>query len=135
MDYWRAHPGLKGAWDEDVEAFVRRDFKRDPDGVRCLAHLEAVRKDVTDVMLDGRTWTAITRVSAPVRLLRAERGLYDDEPLIPLDALDEFVRDHPHVSVELVSDVNHFTLVIGGGHGPLHVAATLAAMALGDTPL
>ena len=45
---------------------------------------------------------------------------------------DEFVGEHPHVSVELGSDVNHFTLVIGGGHGPLRVAATLAALALGD---
>ena len=54
---------------EDVEAFVRCDFKQDRDGVRCRAHLEAVRKDVADIMLDGRTWTAITRVSAPVRLL------------------------------------------------------------------
>ena len=132
MGYWRQHPGLEHAWDEDVEAFVRRDFKLDRDGVRCLARLDAVRKDVADVMLDGRTWTAITRVGAPVRLLRAERGMYDDEPLIPREALDEFVRDHPHVSVELVSDVNHFTLVIGGGHGPLRVAATLVALALGD---
>jgi lipase len=135
MAYWREHPGLKHAWDQDVEAFVQRDFKQDRDGVRCRADLEAVRKDVADIMLDGRTWTAITRVSAPVRLVRAERGLYDDDPLIPLDALDEFVREHPHVSVEPVSDVNHFTLVIGGGHGPLHVAATLAEVALGDTPL
>jgi hypothetical protein len=113
---------------------VRRDFIEDRDGVRCRAKLEAVRKDVTDIMLDGRTWTAITRVSAPVRLLRAERGMYDDEPLIPLDELDEFVRDHPQVSVELVNDVNHFTLVIGAGHGPRRVAATLAAVALGDAP-
>ncbi|MDA0164381.1 alpha/beta hydrolase [Solirubrobacter ginsenosidimutans] len=133
MGYWRQHPGLERAWDEDVEAFVRRDFKQDRDGVRCRAHLEAVRKDVADIMLDGRTWTAITRVSAPVRVLRAERGFYDDDPVIPLEPLDKFVRDHPHVSVEVVSDVNHFTLVIGGGHGPRRVAATLAAMALGDT--
>ena len=126
IDYWRQHPGLAPAWDDDVEAFVRRDFVEDRDGVRCAANLEAVRKDVTDIMLDGVTWNAIKRVSAPVRLLRAERGMYDDAPLIPLDELDEFLRDHPRVSVELVPDVNHFTLTIGAGDGPRRVAATLA---------
>jgi hypothetical protein len=55
--------------------------------------------------------------------------MYDDEPLIPLGELDEFLADHPHVSVELVADVNHFTLIIGSGHGPRRVAATLAALA------
>lgn len=124
--YWRKHPGLKAAWDEDVEAFVRRDFVQDSGGVRCAANLEAVRQDVSDVMLDGLTWTAVKRVVAPVRLLRAERGMYDDEPLIPADELDEFVRDHPHVTVDRVADVNHFTLTIGAGHGPRHVAAALA---------
>jgi lipase len=132
IEYWRGHPGLKRAWDDDVEAFVRRDFVQDRDGVRCGAALEAVRTDVTDIMSDGLTWSAITRVAAPVRLLRAERGMYDDEPLIPLDELDDFLREHPHVSAELVSDVNHFTLTIGGGHGPRRVAATLAALAPGD---
>jgi lipase len=126
LAYWHRHPGLQGAWDEDVDAFVRRDFVEDADGVRCLANLEAVRADVTDVMCDGITWSAIERASAPVRLMRAERGMYDDEPLIPLAELDEYVADHPHVSVELVDDVNHFTLIIGSGHGPRRVAATLA---------
>jgi pimeloyl-ACP methyl ester carboxylesterase len=132
--YWRRHPGVKRAWNDDIEAFVRRDFVQDRDGVRCGAALEAVRTDVTDIMSDGRTWSAITRVGAPVRLLRAERGMYDDEPLIPLDELDEFLREYPHVSAELVSDVNHFTLTIGAGHGPRRVAETLAAMSLGDAP-
>jgi lipase len=127
--YWHRHPGLQGAWDEDVDEFVRRDFVEDADGVRCVANLEAVRADVTDVMCDGVTWRAIERASAPVRLMRAERGMYDDEPLIPLGELDEFLADHPHLSVELVADVNHFTLIIGSGHGPRRVAATLAALA------
>jgi lipase len=134
MGYWQNHPGLKGAWDEDVNAFIRRDFVETEDGVRCVVKLKAVRTDVTDVMFDGRTWTSITRVSAPVRLMRAERGLYDDDPLIPLPDLEEFLQDHPQISVELVPDVNHFTLVIGGGHGPRRVAATLVELATETFP-
>jgi pimeloyl-ACP methyl ester carboxylesterase len=134
LEYWRGHPGLRGTWDEDVHAFVLHDFVVDEDGVRCAAKLKAVRDDVTDVMCDGRTWTSVTRVRAPVRLMRAERGLYDDEPLIPLPELEEFLQHNPHVSAEIVPDVNHFTLVIGGGDGPRRVAATVAELALADRP-
>jgi pimeloyl-ACP methyl ester carboxylesterase len=129
LAYWRNHPALKNAWHEDIEAFVRRDFVEDASGVRCAAKLEAVRTDVTDLMLDGRTWTAVKRVRAPVRVLRAERGLYDDDPLIPVRPLEAFLRDQPQVSAEMVPDVNHFTLLIGGGDGPHRVAATLAGVA------
>jgi hypothetical protein len=66
--------------------------------------------------------------------LRAERGLYDDDPIIPLRLLDEFLRDNPHVSVEMVPDVNHYTMLMGGGHGPRRVAATLAELAAGNLP-
>jgi lipase len=134
LAYWRNHPALNSAWDEDIDAFVRRDFVEDGDGVRCVAILEAVRTDVTDLMFDGLTWTSVTRVRSPVRVMRAERGLYDDEPLIPLPGLDAFLRHHPHISVETVPDANHFTIVIGGGHGPRLVAATVAEFAAGELP-
>jgi lipase len=129
MAYWQAHPGLRDAWNEDIDTFVRHDFVVDADGVRGIANLTAVRADVSDIMLDGVTWTAATRVQAPIRLMRAERGMYDDEPLIALADLDEFCLEHPHVSVDAVADVNHFTLLLGGGHGPRRVATTLAELA------
>jgi pimeloyl-ACP methyl ester carboxylesterase len=129
MAYWHAHPGLTSFWDDDIDAFARCDFVVGAEGVRCVANLTSVRADVRDVMLDGLTWTSAARVRAPVRLMRAERGMYDDDPLIPLDELDAFCRANPHVSADLVPDVNHFTLLLGGGHGPLRVAATLTELA------
>ena len=127
--YWRYHPGMENAWDEDIEAYVRTDFVADEDGVRCAVKLMPVLTDLTDLALDGLTRTAVARVRAPVRLLRAERGVFDDDPVIPLPELEEFLRDHPHVSAELVADVNHYTLLMGGGRGARRVAATLAATA------
>ena len=131
LAYWRNHPALKIAWDEDIEAFVHCDFIEDGDGVRCVANLTAILSDVQDVMFDGLTWKSVTRVRSPVRLMRAERGMHDDDPLIPLAELQAFVREHPHVSVELVADVNHLTLLLGGGHGPQRVAATVTELAAG----
>ena len=129
LEFWRNHPALKSAWDEDVDAFVRSDFVADENGVRCVVQQKAAVSDIQDVMLDRLTWSSVTRVRAPVRLLRAERGLFDDDPVIPLPELHEFLREHPQISVEMVPDVNHFTLVMGGGHGPRRVVATLAELA------
>jgi hypothetical protein len=79
------------------------------------------------MVLDDVTRTALERVRAPVQLLRAERGLFDAEPLIPADALDTFAAGHPSVRVEEVADVNHYTLVMGHSPGPRRVAAAIEA--------
>jgi lipase len=129
VGYWRNHPALKDVWDEDIETFCRRDFVVEADGVRCVVKQKAALTDVSDLLFDGLTWRAVTRVHTPVRLMRAERGMYDDDPLIPLPLLEEFLREHPHVSADLVPGVNHFTLAIGGGHGPRRVASTIAELA------
>jgi lipase len=134
MAYWRGHPALDGAWDEDIEAFVRCDYVEDEDGVRCVVKVEAVFADIGDLTFDRLTRTAVRRVRVPVRLMRAERGLFDDDPLIPGPELDEFLRHNPHVSVETIPGVNHYTIVMGGGRGPRRIAATLAALAAGSLP-
>jgi pimeloyl-ACP methyl ester carboxylesterase len=132
--HWRSHPAVKGAWDEDIEAFVHSDYVEDGDGVRCVVNAGAVARDVEDLMFDGLTGEAVTLVRAPVRLMRAERGLFDEDPVIPLSQLEEFVRHNPRVSVEMVPDVNHYTIIMGGGHGPRRVAATLTELATGNLP-
>jgi lipase len=134
VGFWRNHPALKSAWDEDIDAFVRCDYVEDEDGVRCVVNAEAAMTEAQDLLFDRLTRKSVTRVRAPVRLMRAERGMFDDEPLIPLPELEEFLRDQPHVSVETVPDVNHWTILLGGGHGPRRVAATLAELAVESPP-
>jgi pimeloyl-ACP methyl ester carboxylesterase len=134
MAYWRTHPALESAWDEDIDAFVRCDFVEDEDGVRCVVKMKAVLTDIANLTFDGLTRTSVMRARAPVWLMRAERGFFDDDPVIPLPELHEFLRHHRHVSVEYVPDVNHYTLLMGGGHGPRRVAATLAELAVGNLP-
>ena len=129
LDYWRNHPSLAKFWDDDMEAFARYDCVCDDNGVRCVANLDALVTDVQDLVFDRRTWHSVSQASVPVRVMRAERGMYDDDPLMPEPELEQFLRDNPHVSVETVPDVNHFTILLGRGHGPRRVAATLGELA------
>jgi pimeloyl-ACP methyl ester carboxylesterase len=131
VDMWRVHPAFAHAWNDDVDAYVRYDLEHvpepaRPDAVRSLISTAAVRTDGLELVVDEDTRTAIDRVLAPVWLLRAERGVVDDDqPMIPLDLLDDFAATHPAVQIEAVADVNHYTLLLGLGPGPSRVAAAI----------
>jgi lipase len=123
---WRAHPALERAWNDDVEAYARYDMAHDGDSVRCVVSEEAVMADSSELLIDGATRSAITRVRAPIRLLRAARGpLDDDHATIPRDYLDGFAAKHPHLQVEHVPGTNHYTLILGDSPGPSRVAAAI----------
>jgi pimeloyl-ACP methyl ester carboxylesterase len=124
---WRAHPAFAHAWNADLEAYARYDLVEDGGVVRCAASAAAVRIDTREMVLDEGTRNALERVRTSAQLLRAERGLFDDDPLIPADVLHAFAAAHPWVHVEEVSGVNHYTLVMGHSPGPRRVAAAIDA--------
>jgi lipase len=129
LGLWRAHPAFRQAWNDDVEAYARYDMVEVGSEVRCVVSQDAVLADTFDLICDRVTRTAVGRVRAPVRLLCAPRGAYDDErPLVPPEKLHGFVASQPHVTVERVRDTNHYTLILGDGPGPAKVAATIDAL-------
>jgi pimeloyl-ACP methyl ester carboxylesterase len=125
--YWQAHPAFADAWNDDVEAYVRADLTGAPGALRSLTSEAAVRADGAALLLDAPTRTAAERVRAPLRLLRAPRGLLDDDRvMVPDEALDPFLATRPHATAELVEDCNHYTLLMGTG-AP-HVAAAIGGL-------
>jgi lipase len=131
IDAWRSHPAFAQAWNDDVEAYARYDLVDDGNAVRCVASPTAVRTDSAEMVLDHETRTALDRVPAqvPVYVLRAERGLFDDDddPLISAADLRAFAAEHPEARVDAVAGVNHYTLVMGYSSGPDKVAAAIEA--------
>jgi lipase len=131
---WRAHPGFKEAWDgdrqaaEDLEAYARYDIVESGRVVRCASLPGAVRTDSKEMLADDVTRTALDRVAAPVQLLRAERGVFDAEPLIPADTLQAFAAAYPSVHIEEVAGVNHYTLILGPRYGPRRVTAAIETL-------
>jgi pimeloyl-ACP methyl ester carboxylesterase len=123
---WRSHPAFASAWNDDVEAYVRYDMADDGDCARCVVSEDAVTADNFELMFDDATRTAMTRVQAPVRILHASRGLFDDhEPVLPPSSLEDFASARPRTRIERVKNVNHYTLLLGDGPGPGRVAAAI----------
>ena len=127
IEGWRGHPAFARAWNDDIEAYARYDLRTDGQAVRCVASAAAVKADSEEMVLDNATRTALDRVDAPVWVLRADRGLFDDadDPLIPAPRLRQFAAAHPQMHIEDVADVNHYTLVMGDGPGPRRVVAAV----------
>ena len=130
LEGWRAHPAFTGAWDEDIEAYARYDLALDGREAKCVCNPAAVRADTEELVSDPVTRMALERVQCPVYLLRAQRGLFNEReaPLIKARDLRAFAAAHPSVRTEAVRDVNHYTLVMGSGPGPLRVAAAIEAL-------
>jgi lipase len=124
--FWQAHPAFVGRWNDDIEAYVRADLGGEPGALRSVVSEAAVRTDGAELLHDEATVHALGRVVTTARLLRAPRGLMDDEnPLIPRAAVDAFAAAHPGVAVEEVPEVNHYTIALGSGAA--RVAAALEA--------
>jgi pimeloyl-ACP methyl ester carboxylesterase len=138
LSAWRAHPAFTKAWDadpqaaEDFEAYACYDMIESGHVVRCTSMAAAVRTDSREMLTDDLTRNALDRVCAPVHLLRAERGVFDTDPLIPDDYLQAFAATYPSVRIEEVADVNHYTLILGPRQGPRRVAAALEALCLAN---
>ena len=116
IEFWREHPALGPAWNDDLEAYARADLTGDLGALRSVTSAAAVSVDGRALLLDEPTRTALERVHVPVQLLRAPRGLLNDDRLmVPDSALDRFLATRPELDVELVEDVNHYTILMGAG--------------------
>jgi pimeloyl-ACP methyl ester carboxylesterase len=124
---WRAHPALADAWNDDVDAYARYNVDGEPGAMRSAVSEAAVRADISDLVRDEVARAAVDRVRAPISLLTAARGLRNDYALVPKMLQDSFAATHPRAYVERIPDVNHYTVLLGGGAGPARVASALCA--------
>jgi len=114
--FWHAHPAFANGWNDDTEAYVRADLGGEPGDLHSVTSEAAVRLDSSSLLLDDQARTALERVHAPVTLLRAQRGLMnDDRVMIPDDLLAPLLADRGDIVAELVEDTNHYTIVMGSG--------------------
>ncbi|HWT23205.1 MAG TPA: alpha/beta hydrolase, partial [Solirubrobacteraceae bacterium] len=125
--YWKQHPSLKDDWTDDMDAYARYDLTGSDGELRSVVSEPAVRADMRALLLDEETRRAAERIRAPLTILRAPRGLLNDENvLIPDAALQAFRAAVPGVESDLIPDVNHYTLVMAEP-GATRVAAAIRA--------
>ncbi|WP_433216061.1 alpha/beta hydrolase [Microtetraspora malaysiensis] len=113
VGFFRAHPAFAGHWSPVVDEYVRYDATGPADAVRSRAQEDAVRQDgrwlLTGAEEIGR---ALEGVKSPLSLLRAPRGLLNQEiGMQPDDLAAQWKARLPELRDEVVEDCNHYTII------------------------
>lgn len=117
VDLFRQHPAFAHDWSSAAEGYARYDAVRTEDGqVRSSADLEAVLADQDDVLHGDALRSALAGLgpdSVPTTFLHAPRGFADDPPgLYAPETVRDLAEQLPHLRMQRVDDVNHYTIVL-----------------------
>jgi pimeloyl-ACP methyl ester carboxylesterase len=121
--FWQAHPSFAGdQWNDYVDTYIDYDLVGTEPELRSGVSAEAVRGDATDLFATSTLFDAIAALAKPAVLLRAERGMMNEDTPLMGDAL---VQQYPQVKdLGVVAGTNHYTIVLSP-HGAKAVADTV----------
>ncbi|MFD9941663.1 alpha/beta fold hydrolase [Nonomuraea sp. NPDC059023] len=133
--FFQEHPAFAGHWTPAAEQYVRYDLTGPEGALRSRAAGTAVREDGRWMRLKGaEIGSALAAIEAPVTLLRAPRGLLDQEVgMLPGPLAAHWAQRVPGLRDELVPDCNHYTIMFDERCAAL-VAARLSGVRPGRTP-
>jgi lipase len=110
-DFWRAHPSFAGdQWSDYVEQYIDYDLVGTAPELRSGVSADAVKGDATDLFTTSTLYDAIAALDRPAVLLRAERGMMNEETPLVGDAV---VQQYPQVKdLGFVAGTNHYTILL-----------------------
>lgn len=111
---WAAHPAFAGGLDRDTRAVLTADLSGTGFAWRSTVREDAVRTDGTELVVDDEVRDALGRSDCPAVLLRAPRGLLDDENILLPDAtVEPVLASRPNTSLVEIPETNHYTILLG----------------------
>ncbi len=114
LDFFRAHPALAGAWNEDIAEYVRYDIAGEPGAIRSRTNADAVYADGRDLIVNAASFgDDLVKLATPTPLLHAPRGMFGQAPgLLPQPLVDHWAALAPALRPELVPETNHYTILM-----------------------
>jgi pimeloyl-ACP methyl ester carboxylesterase len=128
VEFFRSHPAFAGNWNADAEAYVRYDLTGTEGALRSRVAGEAVRQDGRSMLTEPeRIGAALAAIKAPITLLRAPRGLLNqDVGMLPDTLAVPWAARLPGLTDEVIPDCNHYTIMFDDRCASI-VAARLTA--------
>lgn len=114
VDYWKPHPAFaQRGWNDALQAYVAHDLHGDAPHMHPSTTADAVTRDSEDLWTGDFIASALKALTRPITLLRAERGLQNEEvPLYPSVVLPYVSATFPMVNVVTIEDTNHYDIVM-----------------------
>lgn len=131
LELWKPHPAFVGHWNALLHDYLDYDLAPDgAGGLRSATSYAALAEDIADLHRGTALLQALEELAHPVHLLRAPRGLLNEEPgLYAPDYINAWRERLPQLRVTDVPGTNHYTIVMdepGAGDVARALAAELA---------
>lgn len=130
LEFWQPHPAFAGHWNELLYDYLGYDLQPDSrGGFRASTSYAALAEDTAELHRGTALLQALDGLAHPVRLLRAPRGLFNEEPgLYAPQYVNRWRQRLPGLAVTDIPETNHYTIVMDDP-GAAAVAAVLAEQA------
>lgn len=116
FDHWKGHPAFIEHWDDSMRPALAHEIVRDGNGCKVRANPEAIQVSAREITVGKEANQAGARLTVPTHLIVVEKGTLDRPPgMIPLQVAEEAAAANPHLTIEYLPDLNHYTLVLGKG--------------------
>lgn len=114
VDYWKPHPAFaQRGWNDALTNYVTHDLHGDAPNMHPSTTAESVRLDSEDLWTGDFIANALKNLKGPVTMLRAERGLQNEEmALYPAVVLPYINATYPQIRIETIADTNHYDIVM-----------------------
>ena len=113
FEFWRPHPALADDWNAYVEEHYAYDLVGRSPEMRSGVSKEAVITDGGDQLKNDDVRRAVANLTHRTVLVRAPRGLFNQEPPLYTDDAAAMWREQlPGLRDVLVPDVNHYTILL-----------------------
>lgn len=124
--FWAPHPAFAGHWNDLLRDYLAYDLQPHGNGFRAATSGQALVEDTAELHRGTALLKALDELAHPVRLLRAPRGLLNEEPGLYSPAyIGSWKERLPELEVADVPGTNHYTVVMDDP-GASAVAAVLA---------
>lgn len=112
-DYWRVQPAFVKGWGNVHDEYSDFDLQGNPPALRPRTNKDAVEEDSRDLFESDLISTTLANLDRELPLLRAQRGLQNEEvPLYPDPILNAVLPSYPRVKRIDVADVNHYDILL-----------------------
>ena len=113
LEYWRQHPALAGDWNDYIERSYTYDLAGEAPDLASSVREEVVLEDSASFLRSDDVERALGRLAQSVVLVRAPRGMFNQEPPLYTDPVVAASRGRvPQLTDVLVPGVNHYTILL-----------------------
>jgi pimeloyl-ACP methyl ester carboxylesterase len=112
-DYWKPQAAFIKGWSPVLDEYIEYDLQGEAPNLKARTNPKAVEEDSEDLFVNNLIEKTLEKLSAEVLLIRAVRGLQNEEGgLYPEPVLAAVLPKWPKLKVHTIADTNHYDILL-----------------------